>query len=134
MLDGSYFAVWQFPLRILTGKNNPQIIFQCLRIVWLWAFGSFEHQKNSFQEVLKTKQNFQKNKVITGKTPFFVIGSWHGSLWKWCIFNLSTFNYRQLLQFFLKKVFVSIKFVSKLNLLIASSKHIFRSRTTFKNP
>ena len=25
--------------------------------------------------VLKLKQNFQKNKVVTGKTPFFVIGS-----------------------------------------------------------
>ena len=24
--------------------------------------------------VLKLKQNFQKNKVVTGKTPFFVIG------------------------------------------------------------
>ena len=32
------------------------------------------HQINSLEEVLKLKQNFQKNKVITGKTPFFVIG------------------------------------------------------------
>ena len=31
------------------------------------------HQINSLQEVLKQKQNFQKSKVVTGKTPFFVI-------------------------------------------------------------
>ena len=29
---------------------------------------------NSFYEILKLKENFRKNKVVTGKTPFFVIG------------------------------------------------------------
>ena len=29
---------------------------------------------NSLQEVLKLKQKFEKNKVVTGKTPFFMIG------------------------------------------------------------
>ena len=29
---------------------------------------------NSLEEVLKLKQNFQKIKVVTGKTSFFVIG------------------------------------------------------------
>ena len=38
------------------------------------AFGSLVHQINSLKEVLKLKQNLQKNKIVTGKTPFFVIG------------------------------------------------------------
>ena len=29
---------------------------------------------DSLQEVLKLKQNFQKYKLVTGKTPVFVIG------------------------------------------------------------
>ena len=48
-------------LRILTGKKHG-------------VFGSLLHQINSVEEVLKLKQNFQKNKVVTGKTPFFVTG------------------------------------------------------------
>ena len=39
----------------------------------MWAFGSLVHQINSLQEVPKLKQNFQKNKVVTGETLFFVI-------------------------------------------------------------
>ena len=31
-------------------------------------------QIKSIYEIPKLKQNFQKRKVITGKTPFFVIG------------------------------------------------------------
>ena len=60
----------------------------------------------SNQEILKPTPNFQKNRVVTGETPFFVIapfctthsiclniGFWQGSfLWKCCVFNLSTFN------------------------------------------
>ena len=34
------------------------------------AVGALSYSK----EVLKLKQNFQKNKVVTGKTPFSVIG------------------------------------------------------------
>ena len=41
------------------------------------VFGSLVHQINSVEEVLKLKQNFQKNKVVTGKTPFFVRGPFH---------------------------------------------------------
>ena len=48
-------------LRILTGKKYRTVI-------WL------VHQINTFEEILKLKQNFQKNKVVTGKTPFFEIG------------------------------------------------------------
>ena len=49
-------------LRIPTGKKHG-------------VFGSLVHQINSVEEVLKLKQNFKKNKVVTGKTPFFVTGS-----------------------------------------------------------
>ena len=38
------------------------------------AFGSLVHQINSFQEFLKLEQIFQKNYVVTGKTPLFVKG------------------------------------------------------------
>ena len=40
----------------------------------IWTLGSLVHQINSFSEVLKLKQVFQKNKVVPGKTPLFVIG------------------------------------------------------------
>ena len=61
-------------LRILTGKNHPQIKLQHLRKVWIWTFGFFVHQINYFYEILKLKQNFRKDEVATGKTLFFVIG------------------------------------------------------------
>ena len=32
------------------------------------------HQINFLEEVLKLNQNFFKKSVVTGKTPFFVIG------------------------------------------------------------
>ena len=32
------------------------------------------HQINALYEVLELKQNFRKDKIATGKTPFFVIG------------------------------------------------------------
>ena len=47
---------------------------QHLQKVGICAFGSVVHQINSLYKVLKLKQNFQKNKVVTGKTPFLVIG------------------------------------------------------------
>ena len=40
----------------------------------IWTFGALVHQINSLYEVRKLKQNLRKNKVVTGKTPFFVIG------------------------------------------------------------
>ena len=39
----------------------------------MWTFGWFVHQINSSYEVLKLKQSFRKNKLVTGKTPFFAI-------------------------------------------------------------
>ena len=50
---------------------------QRLQKVQMWAFGLLVQQFNSLQEVLKLKQNFQKNKAVTGKTLFFVIGSFY---------------------------------------------------------
>ena len=93
-------------LRILTGKKHPKIKLQQLRKIRIWKFGSLVHQINSFQEVLKLKQIFQKNKAVTGKTPLFVIGQFCGRHsiclntgfrqsnfeCKWCVFNLSGFN------------------------------------------
>ena len=93
-------------LRILTGEKHPKIKLKRLRKIWILTFGSLVHQINSFQEVLKLEQIFQKNKVVTGKTLLFVIGPfcsrhsiclnigfWQSSFeWKWCVFNLSGFN------------------------------------------
>ena len=37
----------------------------------IWVVGTLNQL---FIGIFKLKQNFQKNKVVTGKTPFFVIG------------------------------------------------------------
>ena len=60
-------------LRILTGKTHHLIKLQRLQKstnMGIWVVGT-SHQL--FVRVLKLKQNFQKNKVVTGKTQFFVI-------------------------------------------------------------
>ena len=51
-----------------TGKKHRQIKLKRLQKVQIWAFGQLVQQINSLQEVLRLKQNFQKNKVVTGKT------------------------------------------------------------------
>ena len=93
-------------LRILTGKKHPKIKPQRLQKIRILTFGLLVHQINSFYEVLKLEQIFQKTKVVTGKTPLFVIGPffsrhsiclnigfWQSSFErKWCVFNLSGFN------------------------------------------
>ena len=93
-------------LRVLTGKKQRQIKFQRLQKIWIWAFGSLVPQINFLLKVPKPKQNFRKNKVVTGKTPFFLIGPFcthhsicfntgfrHGSfVWKWCVSSLGAFN------------------------------------------
>ena len=55
-------------------KKHRQMKLQRLQKVQIWAFGLLIQQIDSLQEVLKLKQNFQKNKVVTGKPPFFLIG------------------------------------------------------------
>ena len=68
------FLSSKISLKILTGKKYHQIELQRLQKVWIWTFGSLVQQINSLLlEVLTLKQNFQNNKVVTGKTPFFVI-------------------------------------------------------------
>ena len=62
--------LYLFRLRILTGKKHRQIKLQRLQKVQIWASGLLVHQINSLEQVLK----LQKNKLVTGKTPFFVIG------------------------------------------------------------
>ena len=57
-------------LRILSRKKHRQIVLQCFWKVWKWPLGWFVHHINSFYEVLKLKQNFQKNKVVA-KIPSF---------------------------------------------------------------
>ena len=59
---------------ILTGKKHPKVKLQRFWKVRIWTFGWLLHQINSIYEVPKLKQNFRKRKVVTGKTPFFVIG------------------------------------------------------------
>ena len=63
-----------YKLRILTGKKHPKIKRQRLRKLRILTFGSLVHQINFFQEVVKLRQIFQKSKVVTDKTPLFVIG------------------------------------------------------------
>ena len=67
--EGEYHS-----LRILTGKKHPKMKRQCLQKKRIWTFGLLVYQINSFYKVQKLKQIFKKNKVITGKTPLFVIG------------------------------------------------------------
>ena len=51
-----------FLLRILTGKKHPKIKLQPLRKRRILIFGSLVHKINSFEDVLKTEQIFEKNK------------------------------------------------------------------------
>ena len=95
-----------FLLRILTWKKHPKIKLQRLRRIQIWTFRWLLHQIYSFKKVLKLERIFQKQKVVTGKTPLFVIGPlcsrhsicvnigfWQSSFeWKWCfsILRVST--------------------------------------------
>ena len=95
-----------FLLRILTWKKHPKIKLQRLRRIQIWTFRWLLHQIYSFKEVLKLERIFQKQKVVTGKTPLFVIGPlcsrhsicvnigfWQSSFeWKWCFSIFETFS------------------------------------------
>ena len=54
--------------RMLQRKKHRQIKLQCLQKVRIWAFGLLVLQIISLS--LKLKQNFEKHKVVTSKTPF----------------------------------------------------------------
>ena len=47
-------------LRILTGKKHSKIKLQRLPKIRIWTFGSLVYQINTFEEVLKLEQIFQK--------------------------------------------------------------------------
>ena len=51
---------------ILTGEKHLKIKLQRLRKIRIWTFGSLVHPINSFREVLKLEQIFQKNELVTG--------------------------------------------------------------------
>ena len=57
-------------------ENTTSNKTQALTKVWIWTFGKlFFNQINYWLiRFLTLKLNFQKNKVITGKTEFFVTG------------------------------------------------------------
>ena len=90
-----------FPLKDTYRENATSNKLKRLQKVWM------VHWINFSEEVFILKLDFQKNKVVCGKTPFFVIrpvvctshssclktGFWQRSLaWKCCVFNCSTFN------------------------------------------
>ena len=66
-----------FSLRILTGKKHPKIKLQRLQKIQILTFGSLVQQINSFQEVLKLEQTFQKNQVVNGKVVYRLFDESH---------------------------------------------------------
>ena len=56
-----------YVVRMVTGKKHHQIKLRHLQKVRIWAFGLLLHQINSIEEVLKLKQIFQKNEIVSGK-------------------------------------------------------------------
>ena len=69
-----------------TRREKVQIKFDHFRKLWNLTFGWFVQQTNSLYEVLKLKQNFCESKLVTGKTPSFVIGPF-------CIQHSICFNF-----------------------------------------
>ena len=86
-----------------TASSNKTPVLTKSRNMDIWVVCT---SNQLFIRVLKLKQNFQKNKVVAGKIPFFAIGpfctdhsiclnnrfSYSSFVWKWGVFNLSAFN------------------------------------------
>ena len=94
----------------------------------MWTFGLLVHQVSSFQEVLKLEKNFQKYKVGTSKTPFFVIFvvailfvstlvSDRAVLNGNDVFSISVVSTNKQSSSFLKKVFICQKICFKVKVL-----------------
>ena len=66
--------------------------FQRFQKVQTWTFKLLTQKINSLSEVLKLNQNFQKNKVVTGKTPFFVIGPFWSHNFICLNFNITVYS------------------------------------------
>ena len=122
----------------------------------IWVVGTSNQLfKKRFLNWKKTKK-CQKIKVVTGKTPFIVIGPfrilhsfcldigfWQGSfVLKCCVFNLRGFNYKTLLQFFEKDFCFSkdlfqsssIKDVQNFQWLSGKNMPISQTEGYFENP
>ena len=112
-------------LRILTGKKQRSNAFEKYECGHLcgWHMKSTLHKK-----FLKLKQNFQLNKVVTGKNPFFVIGPFYTP--HFICLNIG----------FWKSSFVwkckRVRFFQKICFKISSDCHMPISQTEsyFKNP
>ena len=108
-------------------------------------FLALVHQINSLREALKLKQNFQKSKVVTGKSPFFVIGPssnhhsicfnigfWYGSLYRNDAFSILVLSTKKRHSSFLKWSFVFQKISFKTKVLkrfeVSTDCHIKTSR------
>ena len=128
-------------------EKLPQIKLQRFRKVWIWTFGCLLYQINSLYEVIKFKQNFRKNKIVTGKTMFFMIcpfctphsichlniGFWQSSfVGKCCVFNLILSTKKWYSQFFEKSLRFSKK-IFKVEVLktfkVSSNFHIKTCRS-----
>ena len=97
-----------FALRIFTGRENHRQFNSSDYKKYKYGHLDCCYIKSTFyKKFLNWKKIFKKIKyVVTGKTPFFVIGPspshksnclsigfWYGSfVWKWCVFNLNGFN------------------------------------------
>ena len=96
-----------FVLRIFTGKNRRQFNSSDYKKYKYGHLGYWYIKSTFYKRFLNWKKIFKKIKyVVTGKTPFFVIGPspshksiclkigfWYGSfVWKRCVFNLNDFN------------------------------------------
>ena len=105
------------------------------------------HEINNLQQVLLMKSNFKKNKVVTGKTPFFVIHfvlpilfvltltSWKTVLYGNITLSVLVFYTKNLHSTFLKKVFVFWKIyfnVKVLKTFIAVSDYHMKTCRSFK--
>ena len=87
-------------------------------------------QTNCLWEILKLKQNFQRNKVATRKTPFLVseqfctpnficltLNSGSTVLYGHVLFSVLVLTFKKLFPIFLKKVFVLRKICFKVKVL-----------------
>ena len=82
-------------------NKSPELTKSMNMNIWVVGTSNALSIKGSYSE-----EKFSKNKEVTGKPPFFVIGPfctshsiclntsfWQGSfVWKCCVFNRSTFN------------------------------------------
>ena len=108
-------------LRVLTGKKHPQMKLQRLPKVWIWTEAKFP-KINVPKVWIWTETKFSKNKVVAGKTPFFVTGPfytshsiclntgfWYGSF----VSKYFALSLKTILQFFEKRFLFFRKFVEK---------------------